>query len=269
MKIHFSWTISANSLMELESKIMVASTKGMNCHNTVWVQKKEYDKVDPSLKKMVDIQTYEPNSALLEPWATTPKWDVEPQGDVIIGTDADVMVWNQELAIKTAEECLETNKLYGTIGYAAPFPKSEWETLFDRYKMRDEFKYQYTNTKEPSPYYINNGVVMMTKETLPHFRSSYNKWLAEINKWHYKCYYLCQVANTMAINELQIPVVAMPRTFNYTEVDNPGTPLLEEAIFLHYNTTREDIAKGGINAIKNLTIKNKIYDLMYGKIKMI
>ena len=255
--------------MELESKIMVASTKGMNCHNTVWVQKKEYDKIDPSLKRLVDVQSYEPNLDLLEPWATTPKWDIEPQGDVIIGTDADVMVWNQKLAIQTAEDCLKSNQLFGTIGYAAPFAESEWKTLFDRYKMVDEFKYQYTNTKEKCPYYINNGVVMMTKEILPRFRKCYNKWLTEVNKWHYNCYYMCQIANTMAINELQIPVVAMPRTFNYTEYDNPDTPELENVIFLHYNVTRDLIGSGGINAIKNLTVKKRIQELLKNKIKML
>ncbi len=248
--------------MELESKIMVESTKGIDCHNTIWVQEHEYKLVRPSLKKIAEVLTYKPHSYLLDPWSTTPKWNIKPKGDIIIGTDADVMVWNQDLVIQEAEKCLKNKRLSGTIGYAAPISISEWEFLFKKYKIEENFMYQYTNTKEKAPFYINNGVVMMPSEILPIFRECYQRWLLEINKWHYKSYYICQIATTFAIKELQLPVASMPRTFNYTEVDNPNVPELEKSIFLHYNTTREEIAKGGINNIKNASIKKRITQLI-------
>ena len=262
MKIHFSWTISAGNLMELESKIMVASTKGIDCHNTIWVQEHEYNLVSPSLKKIAEVLPYKPHSYLLDPWSTTPKWNVEPKGDIIIGTDADVMIWNQNLVIQEAKRCLKNKQISGTIGYAAPISIFEWEFLFKKYGIEEDFKYQYTNTKEKSPFYINNGVVMMPSDMLFKFKESYQKWLLEINKWHYKSYYICQIATTFAIKELKLPTASMPRIFNYTEVDNPNVPELEKAIFLHYNITREEISKGGIDSIKNSTIKKRITNLI-------
>ena len=172
------------------------------------------------------------------------------------------MVWNENSVIAAAEECLENKKLYGTIGYFAPFPISEWHKMFNRYKMDDNFIYEHTNSKEKTPYYINYGVVMMPKENLTEFKKCYDKWLIEINKWHHDCYFLCQIANTFAIKELQTPVVAMPRTFNYTEVDNPNLPMLDKAAFLHYNKTRIEIESNGISSITNLKIKNRISKLL-------
>lgn len=268
MKIHFSWTISTNKLMELETKIMVASTKGMDCHNTVWVQESEYNLVSPNLKKIAEILPYKPVSDFLEPWTTTPKWDVDPQGDVVVGTDADVMVWNQELVVQAAEKCLKNNCICGTIGYAAPFDILEWNTLFNRYNLPDAFNYRYTNTQEKSPYYINNGVVMMPSTMLPKFRESYKKWLIETNKWHHNLYYACQVATTLAIKDAQLPVQAMSRLFNYTEVDNPGTPLLADVIFLHYNRTRDEL-DSGIEKISNSAIKDRFLKMLPRGLKLL
>lgn len=267
MKIHFSWTISANKTMEIQSKIMIFSTKGMKCHNTIWVQKKEYAQISSSLKKIADIQIYELNNDLLVPWSTTPKWSVEPQGDVIVGIDSDVMIWNQKLVIDAAKKCFENAKILGTIAYSAPFQKEEWEIIFKRYGMKDGFQYEYTNTKEKSPCYINMGVVMISKNLLFKFRESYNKWLLEMNKHYYENYYLCQIAAAMTIKELGEPFLAMPKTFNYLETANLDVPDLSNVTFLHYNISRQKIKSGGIDAIKNLQIRNRFKELL--EIKMI
>jgi len=269
MKIHFSWTISTSLSMQLESEIMIASTKGMNCCHTISVQEAQFNKVDPKLKNFADIVSYKPIPDLSPPWTLTPKWDIEPKGDIVIGVDADVMVWNQKLVIEKAEECLRTKKICGTIGYAEPFPLSEWKRLFEKYNMEENFNYKYNNTKTLSPFYINNGVVMMPSEMLGAFRSSYKKWLLELNKTHKNLYYLCQVANTFAIKECKFPVEAMPDVFNYTEIDNPDLSNLNNVIFLHYNKTREEIRRKGINGITNLKIKKKILRLFDHNLTMI
>ena len=267
MKIHFSWTISANNIMQIESKIMIASTKNIDCCHTIWVQRNEYDLIDPALKRIAEILPYDPDPCLHEPWTITPKWDIEPRGDVIIGIDADVMVWNQKEVIRVATQCLKHDKICGTIGYGPPIEKWEWQQLFNCYNMNENYEYQYTNVEETCPYYINNGVVMMPKKTLPVFREYYKKWLFELNRWYHDCYYLCQIANTFAIKESQLAVVSMPKVFNYTEIDNFELSELDDTIFLHYNTTRDQIKDYGIDNIENNEIRNRILSLL--KIKLI
>lgn len=259
MKIHFSWTISVETIMELESIILIRSSKDIDCHHTIWVQENEYKRVNYKLKTIAEVLPYKTSSELLEPWAITPKWDIEPKGDVIVGLDADVMIWNKDSVIQIANDCLKNEKIYGTIGYVAPFDISEWIKLFSEYNLEDDFSYKYTNTLEKCPYYINNGVVMMPNKFLTDFRNCYKKWLFEVNKFHYNLYYMCQVATTMAIKESKLPVVAMSRYFNYTEVDNPELEL-DKAVFLHYNETRNQLPN--IKNIKNKEIRDRFLKLV-------
>lgn len=254
MKLHFSWTINPNPEMELQSRLGIAAARDLG-HCTIWVQDKDYQLVSPKLKRMAEVIPYRPMPNMELPWSSTPKWSVEPKGDVIIGLDADVMVWRPDLVLRAAEDCLRENAICGTIGYAEPFPLDEWRNLFKTYNIPENFPFRYTNTLRPAPFYINLGVVMIPSSLLKPFRESYYKYLPELNIRYPDLYFMCQVATTISIIKAGLAMKAMPRTFNYTEVDNPGLPLLQETIFLHYNISRKNPLDTTVMAIREKTRK--------------
>jgi hypothetical protein len=239
MKFHFSWTISANDQMELESRLAIAAAKNL-AHCTIWAQESEFAKVSERLKAAAEVLPYAHDPAMVLPWSSTPKWGVKPQGDVLVGLDADVIVWRQDKVREAAELCLSENAVCGTLAYAPPFPADEWRSLLFYYGLEAQLPFHYSNTDEPSPFYINNGCVMMPASLLDRFRDSFYKYLPELNVRYPGLYYMCQVATTIAILKAGLRVRAMPITFNYLENTNAGLPLLSEAAFLHYNSSRDN-----------------------------
>jgi hypothetical protein len=249
MKIHFSWTISPTENMVLQSRLAIAAAKDLGTC-TIWVHEKDYNQINAQLKRIAEVIPYQSFSNMDLPWSSTPKWNIEPRGDVVVGCDADVMVWRKDLVLEAAKKCIEENAVCGTIGYAQPFPIEEWHSLFKDYKIPTNFDYKYTNTGLDSPYYINNGVVMMPSKMLPAFRESFYSYLPSINERYKTLYYMSQVATTIAIYKAELKVKPMPRTFNYTEVDNPGLPQLDDAIFLHHNISRNKLLTADVPAIQ-------------------
>lgn len=239
MKIHFSWTISPTPQMELQSKLAVRAARNLGpC--TIWVHENEYSAVTTELKRMAEVIPYRAIDGMELPWSSTPKWAVEPKGDVVVGLDADVMVWREDLVLRAAEECLAENVLCGTVTYIEILPEADWRALFRRYSLPEDFPFQYTHSRQAAPFHINNGVVMMPATMLPAFRKSFYTHLPDMNRMYPGLYYMCELATTVAIMKAGLPVKAMPKTFNYVEFRVPGLPDLKDVAFLHYNTSRND-----------------------------
>ncbi len=225
--------------MELQSRLAIRATKNLGTC-TIWVHEKDYAAISPRLKRMAEILPYQAIPGMKLPWSSTPKWGIEPRGDVVVGLDSDVMVWREDLVLEAAKQCLADNAVYGTVTYIEILPESEWRSLFADLGLPQKFPFEYTVSKQPAPFHINNGVVMMPTKILPDFRASFYKWLPEINRRYPDLYYMCELATTIGIMKAELNMKAMPKTFNYVEVRMPGLPDLKNVAFLHYNTSRKD-----------------------------
>ncbi len=226
--------------MTRQSRLAVAAARNLGpC--TIWVHEPEYHLVDAHLKAIADVRTYRSNPAILLPWASTPKWQVEPEADVVLGCDADVFVWNEEQVVKAAQLCLAKQALCGTMAYWYPFEEAEWPRLFQLYGLAPDFNYRYQTVRQSTPFYINNGAVMLPSTMLPAFRESFYRWLPEINARYLHNYFMVQVATTIAIYKAGLKTKVMPRTFNYTDGNNPGLPGLDQVAFLHCTKHRDQL----------------------------
>lgn len=261
MKIHFVWPISVNKKMIFMSKILIESAKQMNAHFTILVEEFEYEKALNYFKNIAEVLSYAKNPEFASPWVATPKWFVEPKGDILLGLDSDTLVWNPSILLKYAEIAYQENTIYGTIAHKNPFKEGEWEKLFSQYKMKDNFIYNFHETGLPSPYYINNGAVLMPADLLLEFRIYLKKWLLELNKNYHNLFFISQVATTFAIKESGLPAKTHPKTFNYLEtgdLSNIENDIENIAIF-HYNESKNHILN--LSEIKLNLLRNKLMEI--------
>lgn len=246
----FSWTISPNKMMEWQSYLLIESADSMaNAH--IAVQEKELPLISHGLRRMANVWPYQCDSDMVLPWSSTPKWRINPTAKVVVGLDADVVLWRKDLLYDIVKSCLKEDTIYGTIGYRQPIPLTEWQTLYRIFNIKECFEFQYTNTQEACPFYINNGAVMMPTNLLPHFRDVFYHVLPFINRRYKDHYFMSQIATSIAISKAGFKVKALPRTFNYTEFDNPELPLLSEAVFFHYNISRRDMLNSSVIGFRN------------------
>ena len=268
MKIHFVWPISVNFDMVSMSKILIKSAEGMNCYFTIMVQKEEYGKATKYFKNIAEVLPYSASPKFAEPWVWTPKWDIEPKGDIVLGLDSDVVIFNQKILLDFIKKSYEKKIIYGTIAYESPFSHDIWENLFNKYEMKDSFKYEFLKTNTPAPYYINNGVVIMPNDFIDVFRFYHKKWLFELNNNFYNLFYISQVATTFAIKESKLPHQNANRYLNYLESSHIHAENFDYnniAIF-HYNESKYCLSN--LEKIKINFLKEKLIQLS-SKIKIL
>lgn len=230
--IHFSWTISPNTTMTRQSLVAIAAARELGpC--TIWVHAPDIEKVDPQLTRLAEVLPYESDPEIILPWASTPKWRVTPRADVVMGTNADVFAWSPQKVRRMAAQCLSEQSLFGVIAYWEPFDTPEWASLFHEYGLPADFSYRYQNLDKPSPFYINNGAVMMPSAMLPAFRESFYHHLPLINRKYRENYFMVQVATTIAIYKAGLRRHGVHKLFNYMVDECFNQSLLDEVAFLH------------------------------------
>lgn len=239
--IHFSRTITPNAMMQNHARLLLASIGDLG-PSTIWVQEHELGLVAEDLRQKAEICGYQAAPQFTPPWGATPKWRVIPRAPLVLGCDADILVWSPERLRAIAAECLQRQAVVGTIAYAEPLSQVSWRELLQQHGIIPEFSYQYQNTGNPAPFYLNNGAILMPASQLPRFQEEFYGNIDSVNYVHQKNYFMSQLATTVAIYRAQLPRLAKPRTFNYIEIDNPGLPLLDAVTILHYNISRGNIA---------------------------
>lgn len=264
---HFSWTISANEKMQFHSEILLNSFKEFKSFEaTIWVPNFEYDKISKELKNKVEVLPYDPDPIFLDPWGVTPKWDVKPRGDVVVGLDADVMVWSAKNCQKDFNLCYNQNSICATMAYKMPninfkneWTIQDWENLSKKFNIKLNYDYWSIESNQKGPFYFNNGAVLIPKNLLNNFRNSLKYWLKEINKYYKDLYFFAQVANVFVINQLNLKHISMPNVFNYLEIFNREMKQINDVSFLHFNYSRDFlINKKCINKIQNKILKQKL-----------
>lgn len=264
---HFTSIISANDLMQFQMIVFAKTARQLKeYHITTWVQENEHYTVKQRLKNCIEVRTYKPNPVFPWAWASCPRWDIEPRGDVIIGIDADVAVFSPQKVQEYVDMCHREQCFMATIAYSTPFDQETWQQLARGVGLTLEFNYQTNYCHKPiyeCPYYINNGVVMVPASMLKEFRKTLGEMLLYVNRY-YREYYFPQVAVTLAVEKMGIPKKAMPLEFNCMEFCTTKHTQ-ENSAFIHYKadlTKPIDITRN----ISNELLKNKLLTAFAGKI---
>jgi hypothetical protein len=268
MKVHFVWPITANQKMIFMSKLLIKSATKIDAYFTILVTSNQYASAYRALKNFADVQHYTPDPQFVHPWVSTPKWDVKPKGDIVLGLDSDLIVWNTKNLKNYINKCFNEQKIFGTIGYSNPLTNGlTWKELFSEYGMIDDYQYVFQEDNTPAPYYINNGAVLIPSDMLSVFRFYHKKWLIELNKRTNYHFHVSQIANTFAIKESGLPHGSLPIYFNYLETslekNNLENDYKKIALF-HYNESKDKI-NGNLNQLNEINcekLKYKIKNLI-------
>jgi len=247
--IHFSWCISPTPSM-IENSLYLATTARELGPCTVWVLDYEYDQVPKRLKDLVDVRPYTAFPHLKVPWNTTPKWLVEPQGDIILGCGADTIIWNPDHLLRYADICIAERAIAGTIAYLEPLPQSDWIKLFSDYEIPYEPCHRYQTTQNPVPFYLNHAAVLMPTGLFHNFAPLFYKYLVEVSLRFPDNYFMSQIALSLAIYKSGAHRIELSRQFNYSEICHPGMPDIERATIVHYENSRRDPTRCPVPALQ-------------------
>ena len=218
--------------------------------STIWIYEHDIQSVPKWLFEEADVRTYTHFLDDDKPWVSTPKWRVDPNDGVVIGANADILVMDEEYVISVARQSIIKQAILGTMAYIPPFDIKMWERLFKEFKISEDFIYEYGNVTQPAPYYINNGAVVIPSNLQLPFRESLYDVMPHVHRICGDSYFYVQVATTIAIYTANLARDVLPRTFNYTELDNPDMGLIDQVAHLHYNVSGLDIVNSDIVAIK-------------------
>lgn len=247
MKIHFVIPISLNDNMINQAKNLILSAKDLDAFFTILVHENDMNEKSKAFSNIAEVQFYKSDPDLANIWTASPRWSVQPKGDVMLGVDADMFVFNKDIVEYYACKSIEENAIYGTIAFDKPFPKEKWDTLFEKYSFSDEFKYKYGKAGVGSaPYYVNNGAVLVPASISLEYQFYFEKWLTILNKDHKYLFCLSQIVNTFAIKDGNFEAKEASKFFNY--IENGLNPKDDPSLigFFHYN-----VSKGKIKVSKN------------------
>lgn len=234
----------------------------MDCEYTIHVLEEEAYKLNPNLKKLVEVKYYKTTIPQFshKPWECVPKWNIVPRGDVVVGVESDVIIWNTEQAYKYINECYDSKQILGTMAYEDHLEENDWINLFKDRNLQHKANNECQNGKT-SPYYVNNAVVMMPNNVLQTFRNSLSKVIYGLADSHGCNKYFAQIATALSIVDSGLPHKASSPLMNYLESHfrEPNN----SAAFYHYNLSYGKMTN--IQEIKQITecaLRQKLMSLL-------
>ena len=177
MKVHFTWPICSSYFFQSASKALILSSSGIDAYFTIFMQEKDRKFIDKELENMAEIVCYKNENNYQNPWDNMPKWDLKPKADIVLGLDADVLVTNKESLLKFIEDSFYQKAILGTIAYESAFKEHEWESIFQKYNLKENFNFVQGKDNEKCPYYINNGAILIPSSLLDEFKYYLRKWI--------------------------------------------------------------------------------------------
>jgi len=244
---HLSILITKNERMMLETEYLLRSFAA-RYHGkflcTIHTEENDQGQLSPYLSTHVKERRYSGQPSLKYPWTAGERWHVD-EGDICVCLDSDV------IAVGDVKEllllCQQTPMVYGVIALMTPFTAkvnnyTQWQEVYRYMNMPiPEYWHMYTET-EPQlpymmpkdkvicPYYINHGVIVLPM----HFAQMISLVIKDItlrlNKILYDCYWLPQLATTIALDYLNLPRKAVMTKYNYFLLEEPPA----DTVFYHY-----------------------------------
>jgi len=252
MTPHFSLVISPG-IMEMQTEILFHSieTNG-KCKDyfcTIFIQEK--DRISNKFilnHKNIKIKKYKPNHNLKYPWSSSPRYLVDPTGDVSIHIDSDMFA-NKN--IKCLFDIFENKKsCYGVVSNRSPFKKNSlgnWKDVFRTcgmklpekmyvYKKNSKF-YLHGKTESVCPYYLNMGLLMMPPDYNSELKKCMDWAINKLNRKYYNNFYLVQLAFSVAIQKSKLDYDFLPCKFNNLKYKtlNHFERKSKETVFYHYH----------------------------------
>jgi len=179
------------------------------------------------------------------------RWFVKPKSDVCIFLDYDIFVMS---SLKTlVETCKIEQKLCGVMVYDQPIKKETLEVAFKDCGV--EYKENASTWKHERkiPRCYNYGVLAAPVQIVEKIKNQLAKNILIINetskklKSHDLAYYTGQVALSITIHQLNIPVKDMPLRYNFPdcipEIDIKFPEEKENVICLHSLTKKIQLQK--------------------------
>lgn len=274
---HFTWCITANQRMIFHSLMLLKSLKlYKKCNKyycTIFVLEKERNLIPKELENECEILTYKNNLNLITPWNSTPKWNVSPKGDVIVGLDSDVILFNPSELSKYIKLCDQNQSVCATIACTNPFyyknykkfewTNDDWLRLADNMDIKMDFNYFSTQTKKSCPLYFNNGVVLIPCKYLDLYREKIKHYTSKIVKFMgNEHHFISQIATTFSMLKNNFNFIPMDKYFNFLETAN-FCHNTNKIVFYHYNVSRDFFSnKKEICNLNNFFLKSYIQMLI-------
>ena len=238
-KLHLTWTSDASPEMQLQSRLAIEAAKNIGpC--TIWVHESEISDIDPHLSRLAEFLPYKSLFKNQQPWISSPKWRIKPRGEVVLGCDADTVIWNRNLVLQYANTCLAAQAICGTIAYADQLTDSEFRQLFADYGLPYEDKHRYQVSLNPAPFCVNHGAVMIPANLLTVFSDVFYEHLPKLVDRYPDRYYTPQIAVCLSIYLSGLNRIEFPYSFNYYHGVGPMISDFNEIAMLHYGTYRDD-----------------------------
>lgn len=230
--------------MEFEMELLLKSLETIGECKNYFCTIFSYKKIESNfLKNRAEIIEYKINKNLKYPWWTSPRWNVVPKGDILIGLDSDIIILKP---IKVFLEETLKNKILGVIAERSPFETEsheKWSYLFKLCGLnKPEFIYKHKIKEVTCPYYINNGVVVMPIEYKEKIQAATEIAIKNVKEEIKENYFFPQIITTLAIQISKIPYDTMSNNYNTLESIPPNEPqdsINSETVFYHYNRSKD------------------------------
>lgn len=224
MKPHFVIVMSANKKMQFQAEILLRSIvyygKCLDFYCTIFIL--EGEKIDNQfIIKNADIKTYKREPKYKHPWTAAPRFNVKPKSDMCIHVDCDVIVCKD--ICEFLSYC-QGEKICGVIADIHPF--SSWVDIYKNFGLALNARYICRKSRIPCPFYVNNGVVAIPSGYVPQLRESIKQVIEKLGDDNY---YIGQIATTIAIEILGLPVKEIPAKFNASSDE-----ITDDIVFCHY-----------------------------------
>ena len=172
--------------------------------------------------------------------------------DMVLILDADVLVaapFDDAVSVSWREQ-----RLRGLIAHVAPFAREEdWQAIFDSAGLpMPEFSHQHTGwgcmsacSVREAPAYFNFGVLMAPAEVMRRIGETIYSEMEAVNRV-LETPYRCQLALTLAVTRLSLPVRPLAMRYNFPndgEIEAGYTGELRDIRLLHYLRRNEQVDK--------------------------
>lgn len=169
------------------------------------------------------------------------RWKPPFDGDHILMLDADV------LCLRRFDQLFEANAVQGVQAHVPPLSAAQWRHLFWRAGM-DEPALAFPHSgagimcaaDAVGPWYPNSGVVFGPRALVERMAEHYQQAIQFLGRAIEDGYWNDQIANTLAAYAAQVPMRALPISFNFPnqrEFDAAYPTPLDDVRFVHYLRT--------------------------------
>lgn len=202
------------------------------------------------------------------------RWFVEPKQEVCVFLDVDMIACSSLVTIE--REILNCNCIAGVLAHSCEFDFLWWNKIFQIVNVNFPFNFYKTLLGNLSPFYINFGFIIMTKEIFHKIKKTYIDFIDVLiaNKTYKDLYFLPQISLALTIEKFNLQKKILPLRYNYPDyildrksntsnskkitVDKYFPQELDNIVFYHYMASKRYLYRGyKVDVLKKVISKNQ------------